>query len=40
MAPFIDYVLEPLAARGYFASVLCDLPATQHLLYHPLADCV
>lgn len=40
VAPFIDYVLAPLAERGYFAGLLCDLPATRHLLYHPRADCV
>lgn len=36
--PFIDYILEPLARRGYYASTLCDLPATRALLYSPLTD--
>ena len=40
VAPFLDYVFEPLARRGYFGSVLCDIPSTQHLLYHPLTSCV
>lgn len=39
MAPFLDYVLEPLSRRGYCGTLLCGLPATQRLLYHPLADC-
>lgn len=40
MAPYIDYLLEPLSRRGFFASLSCDLPATQHLVYHPQTDCV
>jgi hypothetical protein len=36
VAGLIDYVFEPLSNRGFFFSTLCDLEATQHLLYHPL----
>ncbi|EFN58802.1 hypothetical protein CHLNCDRAFT_140596 [Chlorella variabilis] len=40
-APFIDYVLEPLARRGYFASSTNpSLEVTQRMLYSPLTDCV
>lgn len=41
VAPFIDYVLEPLAQRGFFASTANpELAVTQHMLYSPLTDCV
>lgn len=36
--PFIDYIMEPLARRGFYAGVLCDLDATRALLYSPLTD--
>ncbi|KAL4443037.1 hypothetical protein ABPG77_008528 [Micractinium sp. CCAP 211/92] len=41
VAPFIDYVLEPLARRGHFASSTDpDLAVTRLMLYSPLTDCV
>ncbi|PSC71464.1 NAD-dependent aldehyde dehydrogenase [Micractinium conductrix] len=41
VAPYIDYVMEPLASRGaYASSTVPDLAATQRLLYSPLTDCV
>ncbi|KAL4457777.1 hypothetical protein ABPG75_012642 [Micractinium tetrahymenae] len=41
VAPFIDYVLEPLARRGFYASSTDpELAVTQHMLYSPLTDCV
>jgi hypothetical protein len=40
-APFIDYVLEPLSRRGYFASSTNpELSVTQRMLYSPLTDAV
>lgn len=41
VAPFIDYVLQPLARRGYYASTAAkDIAVAQRLLYSPLTDCV
>lgn len=40
-AQYIDYVLEPLARRGYYASSTNpELAVTQHMLYSPLVDCI
>ena len=39
-AQYIDHLFEPLRRWGAFESMTCGLPATRHLLYSPLVDCV
>eukprot|EP00892_Ulva_mutabilis_P004595 jgi/Ulvmu1/2507/UM138_0011.1 len=38
LAPIMQYILEPLSQPGFLRAFCCNVPLTQHMLYHPLVS--